>query len=244
MNLTGKTALVTGAGTRLGQAIALELGRAGCHVAVHFSGSREGAAKTVALLNAMGVRALDFKADLTCPKAATHLIPRVVSSLGPLDILVNNAGIFLDGGLMDEDTHAWESQFALNLRAPYLLCKAFASARADTREGRVLNILDARINRTGTDHFIYRLTKHALAEMTRMLALELAPHTTVNGISPGAILAPPGHTEAYLDQLARERIPLKRAGHPSLLATNARQLLEQDFVTGVILTLDGGEYLG
>jgi len=243
MNLSGKTVVVTGAGVRLGQAIALELGRAGCQVAVHYAGSTKGADETVERLRDMGVRAQAFQADLSDARATAALIPSVVSSLGPVDILVNNAAIFLEGGLMDGDAHAWDSQFAINLRAPYLLCRSFAAARANAPGGRVINIVDARINRPGSDHFIYRLTKHALAEMTRMLALELAPHTTVNAIAPGAILAPPGQTEAYLDRIAQERVPLKTAGNPLLLATNVRHLLEQDFVTGVILPLDGGEFL-
>ncbi|MCZ7667911.1 MAG: SDR family oxidoreductase [Chloroflexi bacterium] len=116
------------------------------------------------------------------------------------------------------------------------------SCRAE-QPGKIINILDARVRRPATDHFVYRLAKGGLWQMTEMLALELAPQVTVNGVALGAILPPPGEGAAYLDKIARERVPLRRAGSAEIVAENVCHLLRQDFLTGVIVPIDGGEFL-
>jgi glucose 1-dehydrogenase len=130
---------------------------------------------------------------------------------------------------------------SVNLRAPYLLSRAFAVQVPE--QGKIINILDARIRQPAPDHFVYRLTKSALATMTAQMALALAPKITVNAVALGAILAPPGKDDSYLQNLAEKRVPLKRHGSPDIVAENVLHLLRQDFLTGVVIPVDGGEFL-
>jgi NAD(P)-dependent dehydrogenase (short-subunit alcohol dehydrogenase family) len=129
------------------------------------------------------------------------------------------------------------------LRSAFLLCQAFASQIPEDGHGAIVNISDARIYRPGTKHLAYRLTKSALLGMTENLALELAPRIRVNALALGAILPPPEKDQSYLDQLAQEKVPLRRSGSAEIVAENVIHLLEQDFITGDTIKLDGGQFL-
>jgi len=242
LELKGKRALVTGAAIRIGRAIAMALAGEGVHVALHFGRSSEAAIETQNQLEALGVRAPQLQADLTQAEACTSLVGRASDALdGPLDILINSAAIYPDGELGDTTLDTWEEVMAVNLRAPFLLSQAFAAQSPDP--GSIINILDARSNRPGTDHFAYRIAKAGLEAMTKNLALDLAPAIRVNGLALGAILPPPGAGPEHLEGLAASRIPLRRAGNAGVVAGNVLHLLRQDFLTGVIIPLDGGEFL-
>ena len=132
---------------------------------------------------------------------------------------------------------------AINLRAPFLLSRLFAEQVPADGRGAIVNILDARIYRPAGDHFAYRIAKAGLAAMTEMLAQDLAPRITVNGVAPGAMLPPPGKDAEWLRRLGEKRVPLKRPGNPLDVAESVLFLLMEDFLTGCILRLDGGEYL-
>ena len=162
MDLSGHSALVTGAGRRLGRAFAEGLAARGAAIAVHYGGS---AAEAQEVVRAAG--------------------------LGELDILVNSAAIFEPGGLLETDLAAWERHLSINLTAPFLLSQAFARHRAG-RPGAIVNLLDWRALRPGADHFAYTVSKAALAAMTKSLAISLAPSIRVNGLALGAILPPEG----------------------------------------------------
>ncbi|MFT5121546.1 MAG: NAD(P)-dependent dehydrogenase (short-subunit alcohol dehydrogenase family) [Kiritimatiellia bacterium] len=243
MSLTDKRALVTGGGVRVGRAIALALARSGCDVCIHYGRSADGARQTQADVEGLGRRAVLIAADLTSADAVSALVPQVVAEMGSLDILVNSAAIFLDGTLSETTLAMWEQQFAINLRAPYFLCQAFAAQLPEAQRGHIVNITDARINRPERDHSAYRLTKSALADMTRNLAMDLAPRIQVNALALGAILPPPGKPASHLERIAQERVPLARSGSAEIVAEHVIQLLESDFVTGAVLPLDGGEFL-
>jgi len=243
MELQGKTALVTGGSIRVGRAIVLALAGRGCGVVIHYSRSSEAAEATRTEAEALGVNAWCLQADLTQAEDAKRLVGDATSKAGPLAILINNAAVFLSGNLQETSLDQWETQFALNLRAPFLLSQSFSEQVGQERAGRIVNILDSRTNRAGTDHFAYRLTKSALATMTENLALDLAPHITVNAVSPGAILAPPGEDESYLQRIAENRIPLARSGKAEMVGAEVVRLAEADFLTGTISRLDGGEFL-
>lgn len=242
MELVGKRALVTGAAIRIGRGIALGLAAQGVHIALHFGRSEEEALATQAELESLGVRAPRLQADLANPEAAASLVDRSVEALeGPLDILVNSAAIYPEGGLAETDLALWESTMAINLRAPYQLAQAFAAQAPEG--GNIINILDARSNRPAADHLAYRLSKVALDAMTRNLATELAPAIRVNGLALGAMLPPPGAPSGHLEQIVQTRVPLRRSGSPEIVAQNVLHLLKQEFLTGVIIPLDGGEFL-
>jgi glucose 1-dehydrogenase len=243
MELEGKTALVTGGAVRLGRALALALAEAGCAVLVHYGRSEEAAEDTCRAIRALGGRAERRSADLSDPAAPGRLVQAAVDAFGHLDVLINSAALFLEGGVEETSIEVWDRQFAVNLRAPFLLSRAFARQLPEGRRGRILNLTDARIFRPGTDHFAYRLTKGALAALTENLALALAPRITVNALALGAILPPPDAGDDYLERLVADQVPLRRAGGSEAVTRNALHLLRDDFVTGVVLKVEGGQFL-
>ncbi|MDT8306035.1 MAG: SDR family oxidoreductase [Anaerolineae bacterium] len=241
--LAGQVAVVTGGAVRLGRAISLALAEAGCHVFIHYGRSAGPAAETAAAAAAFGVESGTFSANLARAEETAGIIPAAVEALGKVDILINSAAVFEAGGLAETTVDQWEREMAINLRAPFFLSQAFAEQLAPGREGQIVNVTDARVLRPGRDHLAYRLTKAGLVTLTRALALELAPRVRVNAVALGAILPPPGEDEAYLQQLAQERVPLRRAGSAEVVVANVLHLLRQPFLTGVILPVDGGEFL-
>ena len=242
MNLEGKTALVTGGAVRVGNSLTLALAGAGCHVIVHCGQSIAAAEETVKTARGCGVRAEVLPADLAGDAVASLMDQAAELAGGPIEILVNNAAIYPEGGLLENDEEGWSRTLRINLQSPVLLTRAFADRLPPETHGAVLNITDARINRPDTDHFAYRISKTGMAELTRLAALELAPRIRVNALALGAILPPPGAGEDHLQRLAG-RIPLRRTGNLSHVTDAALMLLQNDFITGAVLPVDGGEFL-
>lgn len=245
MELAGKTALVTGAGIRLGRAIALGLAEQGCHLLVHYGRSAGPAEETRDAARAHGVRAEIHCADLADGAQVAGLVPAAFEALGGVDVLVNSAAIFPEeDGLATTDPALWDRLFAINLKAPFFLCQAFAALRDGAPGGAIVNVADARTRQPGTDHFAYRLAKGGLWQMTEMLATALAPAIRVNAVALGAMLPPPGQGEDYILDYAERRVPLGHPGGAEAVVDGVLYLLAQDFVTGAVLPLDGGEFLG
>ena len=244
MDLNGKTAVVTGGAIRVGKALVLALAEAGCNVFIHYGRSAKPAIQTKAEAEAFGVQAVIYSANLAEADGAIRVMETAVTTFGTIDILINSAAIFPEEDTFTHtDLALWDKLMNVNLRAPFLLSRAFAAQLPAKRSGKIINILDARLRQPAPDHFVYRFTKGSLWQMTEMLALELAPHITVNGVALGAILPPPGKDTSYLDNLAQKRVPLRRAGSAEIVAENVLHLLRQDFLTGVIVPIDGGEFL-
>jgi glucose 1-dehydrogenase len=242
MKPLGYKALVTGGAVRLGRAIALALGGAGCDVAIHHFHSASAAAEVAAEIEGCGRRAVTIAADLSDAAACARLVQEARRRLGGLDVLVNSAALFLAGDLATTSLEDWERQHALNLRAPFLLAQAFAAALPAEQSGKIVNVTDARAHRPGRGHLAYRLTKQALGHLTALLAIELAPRITVNAVAPGAMLAA-GGDEAALARRAATAVPPRRTGGAAPIAEAVLYLLREDFATGVVLPIDGGEYL-
>ena len=175
MELKGKTALVTGGGIRVGKAIALALAAEGANLVIHYNRSQDPAEETAAQARALGVQAVTLGADFNDHNGVEAVFPEALNEFDAIDILVNSAAIYLRGSGLETDRKAWEMQFRINLKAPFLLTQAFARQLPKGKPGRVLNIADAQINQHRPDHFAYRLTKNALVEMTRMFARSLCP---------------------------------------------------------------------
>jgi glucose 1-dehydrogenase len=243
MNLSGKVAVVTGGAVRVGREISLALAEAGCHLFIHYGRSAEPARNTKAEAEAFGIETEIYSANLADAVATQTIIPAAVDRFDQVDILVNSAAIFLDGSLATTTLDMWETQFAINLRAPFLLSQAFAAQLPVESQGAIINITDARIFRPAADHVAYRLTKSALVNLTETLAHDLAPQIRVNAVALGAILPPPGEDAGYLDNLAQTRVPLRRPGNARIVAENILHLLSQDFLTGVTIRIDGAEFL-
>ena len=240
MELRGRVALVTGAGRRLGQAIAVALGARGASVAVHYMSSDAGARDTKASIDAAGGTARLFRADLADPEAPARLVEAVFESFGALHVLVNSAGIMLRTPVGSITLAEWESIFAINLRAPFFVAQA-ASRRMDPG-GAIINIADLAAFETWTGYVPHGISKAGVVQMTRALAHALAPRIRVNAVAPGVVLLPEGWDRAAAERLV-QTTPLKRVGSPSDVVDAVLYLLEAEFVTGETMLVDGGRHV-
>lgn len=234
--LKGKTALVTGASKRIGREISLALAREGVNVAIHYCSSKKDAQKLRAELIDIGVNSWVLGADFEKTKEYNTLITRTVKLAGWLDILINNASVFLPDPLKRMDYEALIRHIQVNAWAPFVLSREFAKV---TRKGKIINLLDSRINSYDQRHVAYILSKQMLSALTKFTALEFAPDVTVNGIAPAMILPPKGKNRRYLDRMA-DSVPLKRHGDLKDVSDAVIYLLKNDFLTGQIINVDGG----
>jgi NAD(P)-dependent dehydrogenase (short-subunit alcohol dehydrogenase family) len=236
------TALITGAGRRIGRAIALDLGRNGWRVGVHYASSRAEAETVASEIRAMGAGAVALGADLADAAAASALVPRCAAALGAPTLLVNSAALFLDDRIETLDPAQWDRQLAVNLRAPMLLAKAFAEALPTDRRGAIINIVDQRVWRLTPDYFSYTIAKAGLYAATRTLAQSLAPRIRVNAIGPGPVLANIHQTPAAFAQEVADTL-LERATPPAEIAAAVRFILDAPSMTGQMIALDAGQHL-
>lgn len=240
-DLAGRVALVTGAGRRVGRAIAVALGTQGMRVVAHYNGSADGARETARLVTAAGGSATLAQADLSEVSACEQLIDAVVSGQGELHSLVNSAAVMLRTPVGTVSADNWDSMFALNVRAPFFLTQRAAPALRASG-GSVVNIADLAAFETWTGYVPHGMTKAAVVQMTRALAHALAPEVRVNAVAPGVVLLPDGFDEAQAEHL-RRTTPLQRIGTPEDVATAVVYLLHAEFVTGEIIRVDGGRHV-
>ena len=242
MELAGRVALVTGAGRRLGHAMAAALAGRGMTVAIHYHASRAGAESLRAEIEAAGGRAACFGADLADPHAARALPGRVVAELGRLDVLVNSAAVMHPLRFEDTTVEQYDEILDLNLRSLFF-CTQGAAAALRAAHGKVVNIADLGGLEPWPGFAAHSVSKAGVVMLTRVLALSLAPDVTVNAIAPGAVLVPESYDEAERERLARTT-PAKRLGSPDDVVAALLYLLEGgDFVTGEVLAVDGGRRL-
>jgi pteridine reductase len=234
VQLSGKIAVVTGGAHRVGGAIARELAAAGARVIVHYHGSGAAAAEMVAALPG----ATSVSADLRTPVGVDTLFAAVYGA-GGLDVLVNSAAGFERAPFEQLDDARWDAMLALNLLAPMRCARAAAPLMRSRGGGAIVNLLDIAALAPWAGFSHYCVAKAGLAMLTRALALELAPAIRTNGIAPGTVAFPEGYDSARREQITR-RIPLGRIGAPEDVARAARFLIEEDFLNGVILPVDGG----
>ena len=240
-NLTGRVALVTGAGRRVGRAIALALGARGMHVVVHFNGSRTGADETARLITDAGGQAIVVQADLTQVEAANELVDRAIAWRGALSALVNSAAIMLRTPVGETTAPDWDTMFALNVRAPYFLSQRAAPALAAS-QGAIVNIADLAAFESWPAYVPHGMTKAAVVQMTHAMARALAPGVRVNAVAPGVVLLPEGWSEEAAEHL-RSTTPLRRLGSPEDVAQVVVFLLEAQYVTGEVIRVDGGRHI-
>ena len=230
--------MVTGAGKRIGRAIALALAKDGYRVAVHFSASATGARETVRLIAADGGQSRVFRADLSRPGEPARLVADVARAYGRLDVLVNSAASMQRTPLRSVREADWDAIFALNLRAPFF-CAVAAWRAMGRRGGAIVNISDHMGFESWPDFVPHGVSKAGVAAMTHALAAACAPQVRVNAVAPGFVLAPKGLSAVKARRFARET-PLRRLGSPSDVANAVRYLVGAAYVTGEVLFVDGG----
>jgi pteridine reductase len=242
MELRGRVALVTGAGRRLGRAMAAALADRGMTLAIHHHASSTGAKQLREEIIAAGGRAVCFETDLTDAHAARALPSRVVAEFGRLDVLINSAAVMHRLSFEETTPEQWDAVNDLNLRAVFFCTQGAAPALRAAR-GKVVNLADLAGLEPWPGFAVHSVSKAGVVMLTKVLALSLAPEVAVNAIAPGAVLVPDEYGAEERDRLARAT-PLRRLGNPSDVVSALLYLLEGgDFVTGEVLVVDGGRLI-
>ena len=232
-------AMVTGAGIRVGRAIALELGRIGFDIILHGNQSRKGLDQVASKLGKLGRQVTIELADFSKPSQVDDLAVRVRALERSLDVLVNNAAIFERVPFSELTRDQYQQMMAINLDAPFFLTQGLLPCLEAANSPVVINIGDIIGERPINRYAHYSVSKAGILMMTRALALELGPKIRVNAVSPGAVAFPD-----YFDEAAKRadlaRVPLKREGTVEDIANAVCYLVKAQYVTGEILAVDGG----
>ena len=246
-------ALITGAGHRLGAAMARELAGRGWDVALHYASSREGAEEVAGECRALGVKAVTLQADLLDEAATQALLPAAAEALGgTLTLLINNASIFEYDTIGTATRRGWDRHMDSNLRAPFVLTQAFAAQAPDVAQdargepvatGLVINMIDQRVLKPTPEFMTYTLAKMGLWALTRTSAQALAPAIRVNAIGPGPTLKGARQTETHFAR-QRANTVLGRGSDPEDITAALAYLLDAKAVTGQLICVDGGQHLG
>src|SRR6056297_61104 len=245
-------ALVTGAGKRLGRAMALELARRGFDVGVHYATSTDEAEAVASEIRGMGQHATLLQADLLDEHQVQALLPKAAEALGgPVTCLINNASIFEYDNIQSATRESWDRHMESNLRAPFVLTQALAAqipdaARCEMDEplaqGLVINMIDQRVRKLTPEFMTYTLAKMGLWAFTQTAAQALAPHIRVNAIGPGPTLQGHRQTDSHF-QRQRQATVLNRGANASDIVAALAYFLDAPAVTGQLLCVDGGQHL-
>jgi NAD(P)-dependent dehydrogenase (short-subunit alcohol dehydrogenase family) len=239
MSQQQKTALITGAGARIGRALALRLAREGYAIGAHYRSSEKAVASLIDEIEARGGHARGFHVDLARPEAADHLAGAALAEWGRIDLLINNASVWTPVSLDALTPEKVDRILAVNLRSPFLLSVRLGRAMVQAGGGGIIHILDAAIDRPRSEYLAYAATKAGLAATTRGLASALAPTVRVNAVAPGPVLLPEA-TKLEQAEAIRRTVPLARIGKPEDVVGAVLYLLDAPYVTGTTLTVDGG----
>lgn len=247
-----RNALVTGAGIRLGRAMALSLAENGFDVAVHYANSADAADSVVAEIAAMGRNAIALQADLLDEDATQALLPRAAEALGePITVLINNASIFEHDTIETATRAGWDRHIGSNLRAPYVLTQALATQAPapgidnmeEPRAGAmIVNMIDQRVLKLTPEFSTYTIAKMGLWALTRTAAQGLAPKVRVNAIGPGPAIQ---GTRQSAEHFAKQRAAttLERGANAGDIVGAMLYFLNAPAVTGQLLCIDGGQHL-
>jgi len=226
-------ALVTGAAHRLGKVFALTLARHGFDILLHYHQSLDAALQTQAEVESLGRRVILSQADLTDPGQ----IQSLVSNIDSLKVLVNSAAFIPNGNVDSLTIENWDTSLDLNLRAPFLLAQECAKKMTDG--GLIVNITDVGAQKAWSRYPSYTISKAALESLTKILARAFAPTIRVNAIAPGFVLQSDIVSDEEWQRLIN-RIPLKRPARTEEIASALEFLLQNEYITGQTIVVDGG----
>lgn len=242
-SLVGEVALVTGAGKRIGRAIALELAAAGAHVLVHVNSSRAEGEATIGEIEHAGGRAALLQADQRSVPAIEAACAEAPKFFGPVSILVNSAAIWPHCTLETTGQEEFDLAIEVNLRGPFFWARHLGLEMKRRGGGCIVNLADVDTDRPRLEGLPYTLSKAGVISMTYGLAKALAPQVRVSAIGPGPILFPPDYPQDRIDE-DRRRTLRGREGKPEDIARTVRFLCESPNITGVFLPVDGGFRFG
>jgi pteridine reductase len=243
MDLKGKVALVTGAGRRLGRAIAISLADRGAILAIHYRNSRTQAEEVSAQIEHAGGRARPFHANLEQVREIERMTAEVLAAFGRIDVLINSASVFVRKPFDEITEHDWDANLNTNLKAPFFLSKFASAAMRRNGAGKIINLGDWAGIRPYKNYIPYSVSKAGLIGLTRALAKALAPEVQVNCIALGPVMPPDDYDAVEIDRL-RNATLTKRLGSTDDVARAVLFLCEgTDYATGSTLMLDGGRIL-
>ena len=245
MTRGARTYLITGAAHRIGRALALGLAKDAAAIYIHYNTSEPAAKQLAQQISELGARAFTINANLSSVTQCENLLKRAQDLAGPIDVLINNASVFEEGELAKITVDDLNHNMMINAYAPLLLSRSFAELNKRSKTARlpvIINMLDSRITDYDRQHPAYHLAKRTLFTLTKMMALEFAPDVRVNGVAPGLILPPAGKDQSYLEQL-KSTNPLNAIGEVEQVVEAVRFLVNNEFVTGQVIYVDGGRNL-
>jgi pteridine reductase len=236
MDISGKVALITGSAKRVGREIALELARRGAQIAVHYRSSSSEAKQVTSDTGAI------FQAELTNQNDVKRMFAQLEQKFGRLDILVNSASVFSPATVDEATPEHWDEQMDTNAKAPFFLAQHAARLMRRNGAGKIINIADVAGEVIWPGYLPYSVSKAALIAINRGLAKAYAPEIQVNAIAPGPVLFPDDYSDEQ-KRSAIERTLLKRAGSPRDIANAVVFLVENDYITGEVIHVDGGRHI-
>ncbi len=236
-----KVALITGSAIRVGREIASHLAQKGWNLALHYRTSSKAMSDLEAELKSRypDQRFSTFQADFSLTEQTRELMKRVLEHFGHLDLLVNNASVFEPSNFKETSVEMLNSNHLINYVAPFILMHDFVNASSG---GQIINMVDTMITNNKSNYLAYTLSKKSLWELTKMAALELAPHFRINAIAPGALMAPVGKDQQYLEKVA-SKTPMKIPSGLIPVLKSIDFILDNDDLTGQLIFCDGGGHL-
>jgi NAD(P)-dependent dehydrogenase (short-subunit alcohol dehydrogenase family) len=242
MNINGKTALITGGAHRVGKAITLGLAQKGANVVINYNTSAEPANQTAAEAGSLGVGSLAVQCDVSSYDQVNRMIACAVEEFGGIDILINSASWFQKTPFPMKNFSDWFKVIDILIHGSMYCANALAPMMKERGEGAIINIVDRSAWHPSRGFAAHSVGKARLLAFTRQLAIELAPEVKVNAVSPGPVLPPPGYTDTQAERVAQGTL-LKRWGTPKDVADAVLFLIESEYITGEVITVDGGEQI-
>ena len=242
MEIEGKIALVTGSAKRVGRSIVLALAERGAEVVLHYRDSEVEAQEVLSLIKRAGGKPVAVQGDVSVAADVDRIVETAMQAFGRIEILVNNAAIFYRTPFDRLNEADWDRFLAVNLKGPFLLCRRIGAIMLQQGQGKIVNLADIAGQKVWAEYIPYSVSKAGVIALTVGLAKALAPHVQVNAIAPGTVLLPEG-TSLQEQERAVRRVPVDRLGSPDDIARAVVYLVENDFISGEILRVDGGQHL-